>query len=337
MSVRARLTGRLTDVAYALGWTVVCRIPESWARWIFDVAGDIAWRRQGHGVQRLEANLRRVLGPDASGKELRALSRQGMRSYTRYWMESFRLPVMSKERIVADMVASGEEKQAFEYVHAGRGVVFALPHMGNWDYAGAWILARGAERFTTVMERLEPESLYQRFLDFREGIGMEVLPATGGVSRFGVLAQRLRAGGFVCLLADRDVTGSGIEVEFFGEKARMMAGSAALAVQTGAALMPVVLWYQDGRSPAAHIYPEVPVPAEGTRREKVAAMTQELARIFEAGIAAHPEDWHMLQRVFLADLDQDRLAAADAAMAASEAAAEGQADVAGKAPGEAGP
>ena len=322
MTVRARVTARLTDLAFAFGWTVVCRVPESWARWIFDVAGDIAWRRQGRGVQRLEANLRRVLGPAASGKELRALSRQGMRSYTRYWMQSFRLPVMSKERIVAEMVASGEEKQAFEYVAAGRGVVFALPHMGNWDYAGAWILARGAERFTTVMERLQPESLYQRFLDFREGIGMEVLPATGGVSRFGVLAQRLRAGGMVCLLADRDITGSGIEVEFFGEKARMMGGSAALAVQTGAALMPVVLWYEDDRYPAAHIYPEVPVPAEGTRREKIAAMTQELARIFEAGIVAHPQDWHMLQRVFIADLDEDRLAAADAAMAASEAEAE---------------
>jgi KDO2-lipid IV(A) lauroyltransferase len=320
MSQRVKISERLTDLAYALGWAVVCRVPESWARWGFDVAGDIAWRRQGHGVQRLEANLRRVIGPEASGKELRALSRRSMRSYTRYYLEAFRLPVTSREQIVADMVSSGYEQTAFEYAAAGRGVVFALPHMGNWDYAGAWILARGAGRFTTVMERLKPESLYRRFLEFREGIGMEVLPATGGVSRFGVLAQRLRAGGMVCLLADRDVTGGGIEVDFFGEKARMMAGSAALAVQTGAALMPVVLWYEDDRHPAAHIYQEIPVPAEGTRREKVAAMTQELARIFEAGIAAHPQDWHMLQQVFLADLDETRLAAADAAAEAADAA-----------------
>jgi KDO2-lipid IV(A) lauroyltransferase len=337
MSLRARVSERLIDVGYALGWALVCRVPESWARWAFDVAAGIAWRRQGRGVQQLEANLRRVIGPDASGKELRALSRESMRSYTRYFMESFRLPVMSSERIVAEMVASGHEKAAFEYTAAGRGVIFALPHMGNWDYAGAWILARGAPRLTTVMERLKPESLYERFLEFREGMGMEVLPATGGVSRFGVLAQRLRAGGFVCLVADRDVTGSGIEVDFFGEKARMMGGSAALAVQTGAALMPVVLWYEDDRHPAAHIYPEIPVPAEGTRREKVAAMTQELARIFEAGITAHPQDWHMLQRVFAADLDEARLAAADAAMAESEARAARQAGETVQASGEARP
>ena len=127
-----------------------------------------------------------------------------------------------------------------------------------------------------------------------------------------MLAQRLRAGRLVCLLADRDVTGGGIEVEFFGEKARMMGGPAALAVQTGAALMPVTLWFTDSGW-AAHIYPEIPLPAEGGRREKVAAMTQQLARVFEGGITAHPQDWHMLQRVFLADLDLARLAAAEAA------------------------
>src|SRR5437763_785528 len=148
---------------------------------------------------------------------------------------------------------------------------------------GACILAEGAGRFTTVMERLKPESLYRRFLDFREGIGMEVLPATGGVSRFGVLAQRLRAGGMVCLLADRDVTGGGIEVDFFGEKARMMAGPAALAVQTGAALMPVTLWYE-GRYWGARIHEEIPVPDSGSRRDQVAAMTQQLATVFEGGI-----------------------------------------------------
>ncbi len=315
---RTDVKGRLVDGAYALGWKLVCRIPESWARWIFQFAGDIAWRRQGRGVQRLEANLRRVIGPAASGKELRALSREGMRSYARYWMESFRLPVIGRERILADMRCTGEEATARGHLAAGRGVVFALPHMGNWEHAGAWIVARGVDGFTTVMERLRPESLYQRFVDFREGLGMEVLPATGGTGRFGVLAQRLRAGRLVCLLADRDVTGAGIEVSFFGEKARMMGGPAALAVQTGAALMPVMLWYE-GPYWGAHIYPEIPVPADGDRRQKVAAMTQELARVFEAGIAEHPQDWHMLQRVFVADLDPARLAAADAAQAAQEA------------------
>jgi KDO2-lipid IV(A) lauroyltransferase len=175
--------------------------------------------------------------------------------------------------------------------------------------AGAWIIARGAGKFTTVAERLKPESVYLRFVAFRESLGFEVLPATGGNSRFGVLAQRLRAGGMVCLPADRDVTGGGIEVEFFGQKARMMGGPAALAVQTGAALMPAVLWF-DGRGWGVHIYPEVPVPAEGSRRDKIAAMTQQMARNFEAGIAAHPQDWHMLQRVFTEDFGPGRLPAA---------------------------
>jgi phosphatidylinositol dimannoside acyltransferase len=297
------------DRAYALGWALACRVPESWARSAFLLAGDIAWRRQGRGVQRLEANLRRVIGPQASGKELRALSRAGMRSYARYWMEVFRLPVISREQILARTVSNGGEQAAFAQISAGRGVVFALPHTGNWEVAGAWIIASGAGKFTTVAERLKPESVFLRFLAFRESLGFEVLPATGGNSRFGVLAQRLRAGGMVCLPADRDVTGGGIEVEFFGQKARMMGGPAALAVQTGAALLPAVLWFE-GRGWGVHIYPEVPVPAEGSRRDKIAAMTQQMARNFEEGIAAHPEDWHMLQRVFAADFDPARLPAA---------------------------
>jgi KDO2-lipid IV(A) lauroyltransferase len=302
------LSERLIGVAYGLGWKVICRLPESWARGAFMFVADIAWRRQGARVQVLEGNLRRVIGPEATGKELRALSRAGMRSYARYWLEVFRLPVISRDRILSDMRSTGEEEAAFAYMAAGRGVIFALPHMGNWEHAGAWIVARGADSFTTVAERLKPESVYDKFVAFRESLGMEVLPATGGVSRFGVLAQRLRAGHLVCLLADRDVTGAGIEVDFFGEKARMMGGPAALAVQTGAALMPVTLWYE-GAYWGAHIYEEIPVPGQGTRQEQIAAMTQQLAAIFENAIRAHPEDWHMLQRVFLSDLDPARLAA----------------------------
>jgi phosphatidylinositol dimannoside acyltransferase len=322
---------RLIGLGYTLGWKLICRVPESWARGVFMFAADIAWRRQGPRVQVLEGNLRRVIGPEATGKQLRALSREGMRAYARYWLEVFRLPVISRERILEDMRAVGEEQAAFAYMAAGRGVIFALPHMGNWEHAGAWIVARGANRLTTVAERLKPESVYEKFVAFRESLGMEVLPATGGVSRFGVLAQRLRDGRLVCLLADRDVTGGGIEVDFFGEKARMMGGPAALAVQTGAALMPVTLWYE-GACWGAHIYEEIPVPGEGTRQEQIAAMTQQLAAVFERGITAHPQDWHMLQRVFASDLDPARLAASVARAAAG-------ADTAGRqerAPGDAG-
>jgi KDO2-lipid IV(A) lauroyltransferase len=195
---------------------------------------------------------------------------------------------------------------------SGRGVVAALPHMGNWDQAGAWFVAQGAGSFTTVMERLKPETVYERFVTFREGLGMEVLPASGGTRPFGILAQRLRAGKFVALPCDRDVTGSGIEVDFFGEKAKMMAGPAALAVQTGAALVPVVLWFTDDGGCGVKIGAEIEQPADGSRPQKVAAMMQEVASFFEQGIREHPYDWLMMQKVFVADLDPDRQARATA-------------------------
>jgi KDO2-lipid IV(A) lauroyltransferase len=314
---------RLIDAGYGLGWSVVCRVPLSWARWAFRTAADIAWRRQGPQVQVLEGNLRRVLGPGATGAQLRALSRESMRSYARYWMEIFRLPVTPVERLIEHTFDTGHIQDALDCLKAGRGVVFALPHMGNWDAAGAWIIAEGAGSFTTVMERLKPESVYDRFVAFREGLGMEVLPASGGaVSRFGILSERLRAGKLVCLPADRDVTGVGIEVEFFGEKARMMGGCAALALRTGAALFPAVLWYEGDRL-GIHVDEEIPVPAEGDRKYKVATMMQDLARCFEAGIRQHPADWHMLQPVFVADLDPERLARADARAAEAESESEG--------------
>ena len=318
----AGVKDRLTDAGYGLGWSVVCRLPESWARRGFRFAADLAWRRRGMGVQVLEGNLRRMIGGEASGGELRALSRQAMRSYARYWLEAFRLPVMPAGRLVGGMRDSGHIRTAFEYLAAGRGVVFALPHMGNYDLACAWIVAKGPGSVTAVIERVKPESVYGRFVAFREGLGVEVLPAAGGTSSaFGILAQRLEAGKMVGLICDRDVTGRGMEVEFFGEKARMMGGPAALAVQTGAALMPAILWFE-GDGWGVHIHQEIPVPAEGDGKQKAAAMTQEVARLFEAGIRAHPQDWHMLQKVFVADLDPARLAAA--AGAAGAGRSEGQ-------------
>jgi lauroyl/myristoyl acyltransferase len=300
----APLKDVLVSTGYRLGWKLICRVPESWARWGFDTVTGIAWRRQGHGVQTLENNLLRVLGPQATGKELRKLSRAGMRSYGRYWMEVFRLPTISAEQIQRDMVVNSDADEALADAAAGKGVIFALPHMGNWEVAGAFCVGRGVP-FTTVAERLKPESVFDMFVAFRESLGMEVLPLTGGPNVFGTLAQRLRKGGLVCLLCDRDLTESGVEVEFFGERARMAAGPAALAAQTGASLRAVTLWFtEDGWE--AHVSPDIPVPAAGTRKEKAAVMTQQLASAFEKGIADHPQDWHMLQRVFTSDLDPAR-------------------------------
>lgn len=295
---RASLRDEVTDAAYAAGWTVVRKMPEAAARLAFTALADRTWHRYGGGVRQLEKNLCRVLGKDAVDDEVRILSKKVLRSYFRYWLEVFRLPEYSRARIVGRMRVTGEKK-IFSNLDAGRGVILALPHMGNYEHAGAWLVHCGYP-FTTVAERLKPESLFDRFVEFREGLGMEVL-AHKGASAYGRMAQRLRAGRPVCLVVDRDLTESGIDVEFFGATARMPAVSAALAIQTGAALIPVTLWYE-GEYWAARVHDEIPVPDEGGRQEKIQAMTQELAHVFEAGIAAHPEDWHMLQKVWVEDV-----------------------------------
>ena len=301
------LSERLTGIGYRLGWKVICRVPESWARWAFMTAADIAWRRQGPSVQRLEANLRRVIGYDSldpaeAGAALRDLSRATMQSYARYWLEAFRLQIIPPERILDGMHMKGPgEQTAFDHLKAGRGVLFVLPHMGNFEQAGAWVVLRGAGTFTTIAERLKPESVYQAFVKFRQGLGMEVVPLTGGPSAFGVVAQRLRAGGLACIVMERDLKDTGVEVDFFGEKAKF-AATAALAVHTGAVLMPVACWFEGENDWGAHIYDEIPVPETGSRKEKVQLMTQQLATIFEQAIREHPQDWHMLQRVFTADV-----------------------------------
>jgi lauroyl/myristoyl acyltransferase len=305
--VAESLSERLTGIGYRLGWKVICRVPESWARWAFMTAAGIAWRRQGPSVQRLEANLRRVIGYDSldpaeAGAALRDLSRATMQSYARYWLEAFRLQIIPPERILDGMHMKGPgEQTAFDHLKAGRGVLFVLPHMGNFEQAGAWVVLRGAGTFTTIAERLKPESVYQAFVKFRQGLGMEVVPLTGGPSAFGVVAQRLRAGGLACIVMERDLKDTGVEVDFFGEKAKF-AATAALAVHTGAVLMPVACWFEGENDWGAHIYDEIPVPETGSRKEKVQLMTQQLATIFEQAIREHPQDWHMLQRVFTADV-----------------------------------
>ncbi|GAA2593409.1 MULTISPECIES: phosphatidylinositol mannoside acyltransferase [Streptomyces] len=291
---------RLTDALYGLGWSTVRKLPEPVAVRLGQTIADLAWKQRGKGVQRLESNYARVV-PDAGPERLAELSRAGMRSYLRYWMESFRLPAWSKERIKSGFAVK-DIHYVTEGMASGKGVILALPHLGNWDLAGAWVTTELGIPFTTVAERLKPETLYDRFVAYRESLGMEVLPHSGGTA-FGTLARRLRDGGLVCLVADRDLSASGVEVDFFGDTARMPAGPALLAQQTGALLLPVTLWYDDSPVMQGRVHPAVEVPESGTRAEKTSVMTQALADAFSSGIADHPEDWHMLQRLWLADLD----------------------------------
>ena len=294
-ALRVRVAGWATDHGYAAGWALVRALPEPVAQALFRAGGDLAHRRAGRGAQQLRSNLSRV-APALSAAELDALTRAALRSYARYWCEAFRLPAMDRARIVGGMNMQDEQRLRAS-VASGRGTIMALPHTGNWDHAGAWCALTGIP-FTTVAERLSPASVFDRFVAFRESLGMEVIPLTGGDRPPSqLLAERLTAGGTLCLLADRDLSARGIDVQFFDAPARMPAGPATLALRTGATLLPVTLSFMPSGWRAV-IHDAVP-------HSDPATMTQAIADAFSEGIAAHPADWHMLQRLWLDDLPTD--------------------------------
>lgn len=293
----------VANLGFGLGWSAVKRMPERAAYATFERIADTMWARHGTSVKRLESNLRRVVGPEVPDAELRVLSREGMRSYFRYWCDAFRLPDWSRERIV-DSIRIVDDHILAEALAEEKGVVIALPHMGNWDHAGAW--ATLAHRpVVTVAERLEPEDLYEKFLAFRRGLGMDVIPLTGGDPPFPYLAENLRKGALVALLGDRDLGNSGVPVQFFGAKAKFPAGPAALAVDTGAALIAATLYYEDGHN-HVRFHPRLELPTEGERSRRIFRATQLVADAFQEGIAARPTDWHMLQRLWVEDLDPSK-------------------------------
>ncbi len=306
---------RPVDAAVVAAWRVVPRLPAPLVRVGFALVADATWWRRGAGVRQLEANLARVRR-GAGPRELRRLSRAGMRSYLRYWAEVFTLPTWSRERVVGGVRLEGEGDLRAALAR-GRGLVCFLGHSGNWDHLGAWgAMALGP--VTTVVERLEPAVVFQAFLAYRTRLGITAVPHTGSPAS---LLRALRAGGIVPLVADRDLTGTGVVVDLFGEPARVAAGPAALALTSGAALFAVTChtearqrprwsppwsprWGQRTVVGVAH---EVPVPQRttaGGRAQQVQVMTQHCVDHLAAGITAHPQEWHMLQRVFLADLDR---------------------------------
>ncbi|MEV0060495.1 phosphatidylinositol mannoside acyltransferase [Nocardia sp. NPDC058379] len=294
------LAERVSDLGYAAGWRVVRSAPEPLVRKVFDLGADRAVKNGG--PEQLRRNLARVLGvrPDEVPADL---MRASMRSYARYWREAFRLPSMDHSTI--DYYVDGLE-HLDAALERGRGVIFVLPHSGNWDMAGVW-LVQHYDTFTTVAERLKPESLFERFVAYRESLGFEVFPLTGGEQPpFGQLADRLRQNRIVCLMGERDLTGKGVPVDFFGERTWMPAGAAKLAIETGAALMPVHGWFTVEADGTENWGLKTEAPLDVS--VGVAAATQALADRFAANIAEHPADWHMLQPLWEADLSPERRA-----------------------------
>lgn len=281
---------------YEVGWKVTRALPESAANAIFRQMADTLWRRNAGGVTQLEKNLGRV-HPEASRDEIRELSRAGMRSYMRYWCEAFRLPSWSKSRIQDTFIL--ERQYLLDEAMEQGGALMISAHMANWDHAGAWgALTYGS--VSSVAERLKPEKLFDKFLAYRQELGMDILP-TGDPDVLRQLTRRLRDGKLVALLGDRDIGRSGVHVDFFGEPASFPAGPALLAMLTDVPLHPLTMWF-DGDVMRGYIHDRIELPTAGEREDNIRAITQQLAAGWESGISEHSADWHMLQRVWVADL-----------------------------------
>lgn len=294
-------TDRLAAAGFGAGWSVVKALPDGWAVRAADAAADLAFRRRGPATVQLAKNLKRVLGPDATPASLSAVTRAGLRSYARYWRETFRLPTMDHQALVEGFLPQLRGLEHFRTaMAAGTGVIAPLPHSGNWDACGLGMVHEFGG-FTTVAERLKPESLYDKFVAYRESLGFEVLPLTGGERNpLTVLRERLAQGGMVCLVSDRDLSARGVEVDFFGEKTRMPAGPAMLAALTGAPLCPSHMFFTD-TGWAGEV--SAPLTLAGERlKDQVRDGTQQIADFFASRIAEHPADWHMMQPLWLADL-----------------------------------
>ena len=282
----------LSALAYFAGWRLVRTLPERSAYSLFSFIGRRAVKANGKSVQRLRFNLSRVK-PELSEIELENLVSRAFDSYLRYWCDTFRIQDWSTQRM-QETVTLTNGHLLIDPMRSGKGVVIALPHSGNWDHAGAYFCSIGIP-LVTVAERLKPEALFQRFLEYRNSMGFEVLSLDS--RSFVTLMKRAREKRLIALVADRDLSRSGVDVEFFGYPSRMPAGPALLAVKAG---IPLVVAHVSYTSTGIHInFSEVSVPESGDESEKVSKVVQACADLFARGIAEHPEDWHMLQRIWI--------------------------------------
>jgi len=267
-------------------------LPERTGRRVFETLGRIAHRRL-HGVRAtVAANQARVLGAEPSDARVDHATREAFELYARFWFDAFRIRTMPEEEFNERIVVIGVENidRALE---AGKGCVCALPHMGNWDAAGHWFGANGY-RIAAVAEELRPPRLYELFLRHREELGMRIV----GLTKEGHVGQQLKQllseNWMVALVADRDLTGRGTEVEMFGATRRVPAGPALLSLSSGAPLVVCPVYTRDD---GWEVRIEEPLEIErtGVIREDVAALSRLMAERFERAIAAKPTDWHMFQ------------------------------------------
>lgn len=273
--------------AYALGRFT----PRPVAAALAEVTGWASFATMPDRRELVGRHLDRVTAGALDPVARRRAIRRAFTSYARYWMESCRATAATATELDLRMTYEGLGNLDAALAH-GRGVIIALPHLGSWDYGGAFLASIGYPA-TVVVEPIQPPELFEWFADMRRGLGLEVVPL--GPTAAAAVSRRLRSGGIVGLVSDRDLGGSGVEVEFFGERTTLPAGPATLALRTGAALVPVAVYLRDGGRNHAVVRPAIPVERRGTLREDVTRVTQALAHAMEELIRLAPEQWHLFQ------------------------------------------
>lgn len=284
----------LTEGAAVAAYKVGARV----ARLLPSPAATFAGRAIGLGLASTDAqrrkvvarHLQRIHGGELSDADVRREVQRAFDSYARYWVESFRLPELSPQDLDAGMTYEGLE-HVIEAREAGKGVIIALPHLGGWDFGGAWLATQGFP-ITVVVEPLEPRALFEWFASFREQLGMKVVPL--GPDAGGEVMKALRRNELVGLLCDRDLAGGGVEVEFFGERTTLPAGPVTVALRTGAPVLPTTVYF-DGTGHHGFVRPPLDLTRQGSLREDVARLTQVLAHELEGLIRRAPEQWHVFQ------------------------------------------
>ena len=273
-------------------------MPTRWAYFLFKATAKVVWRLESKPIKQLELNLARVLDCEVTDPRIRPLSLETMQSYMRYYCETFMLPRWTDEQLLGKVRTEGSEK-VMDALKTG-GVVLALPHLANWDWAGAWA-ARSFGSLCTVAERLRPEGVFQKFLKARTERGITLMPLSGDGGTYEYLRDHVNQGRVVALLGDRDVAKSGMSNEFFGHRTSLPIGAALLAIDTGRPLFTCAPWY-DGDNLVISFDSEVVfdrIPVEGRDRDRLAQeVTKLIVDNFENHISAHPENWHQLQPVW---------------------------------------
>jgi phosphatidylinositol dimannoside acyltransferase len=287
--MRNPVGARASYLAYRAGAELARIAPAEFAEPAARVVGRAISLGMPSRRRQVERNLRRATAGELRGLALRKAVGETFDSYTRYWLELFRLPNEMGSKLELDIVGLEHLESAVE---AGSGAVVALPHVGGWEFAGAWLAGEGWPP-TAVVEPVEPPELFEWFASTRQALGMNVVEL--GPEAGKTVLQALRRNQVVCLVCDRDLTGDGIEVEFFGETTTLPAGPATLALRTGAPLLPTAVYFRPRGGHHAVVQRPIPTQREGRLRDDVARVTQALARRFEELIRAAPEQWHLMQ------------------------------------------